>query len=82
MAVVTPPSSHLEWTLAALNAGKDVLLEKPPVLRSTDFDEIERAAARANRFVLVAENYHYKPLLAKIRNCWPRARSASRSSST
>src|SRR5512139_1042235 len=42
IAVVTPPSSHLEWTLAALEAGKDVILEKPPVLRSADFDEIER----------------------------------------
>jgi len=53
VAVVTPPSLHLEWTLAALDAGKDVLLEKPPVLRSADFDAIERAAARAGRFVLV-----------------------------
>lgn len=67
VAVVTPPDSHLEWTLAALEAGKDVLLEKPPVLRSSDFDEIERAAARTGRFVLVAENYHYKPLLGRIR---------------
>ena len=67
VAVVTPPDSHLEWTLAALEAGKDVLLEKPPVLRSSDFDEIERAVARTGRFVLVAENYHYKPLLGRIR---------------
>jgi UDP-N-acetylglucosamine 3-dehydrogenase len=67
IAVVTPPASHLEWTLAALDAGKDVLLEKPPVLRSVDFDEIERACSRAGRFVLVAENYYYKPLAAGIR---------------
>jgi predicted dehydrogenase len=67
VAVVTPPASHLELTLAALDAGKDVLLEKPPVLRSSDFDEIDRACARSGRFVLVAENYHYKPVLAAIR---------------
>jgi predicted dehydrogenase len=67
VAVVTPPDSHLEWTLAALDAGKDVLLEKPPVLRSTDFDAIDRASARSGRFVLVAENYHYKPLVRRIR---------------
>jgi predicted dehydrogenase len=67
IAVLTPPDSHLEWTLAALEAGKDVLLEKPPVLRSTDFDAVEAASARSGRFVLVAENYHYKPLLARIR---------------
>jgi len=69
VAVVTPPSLHLEWTLAALDAGKDVLLEKPPVLRSADFDAIERAAARAGRFVLVAENYHYKPVVTRLREC-------------
>jgi predicted dehydrogenase len=68
VAVLTPPASHLEWTLAALDAGKDVLLEKPPVVRSADFDEIERASARTGRFVLVAENYHYKPVVARIRN--------------
>lgn len=67
VAVLTPPSSHLEWTLAALSAGKDVILEKPPVLASSDFDEIERACRAAGRFVYVAENYFYKPVLAAIR---------------
>ena len=55
VAVLTPPSSHLEWTLAALSAGKDVILEKPPVLASSDFDEIERACRASGRFVYVAE---------------------------
>ncbi len=67
IAVVTPPALHLEWTLAALEAGKDVILEKPPVLRSSDFDAIERASRAHGRFVYVAENYHYKPMLAKVR---------------
>ena len=68
VAVVTPPAWHLEWTLAALEAGKDVILEKPPVLRSSDFDAIERASRARGRFVYVAENYHYKPMLAKVRD--------------
>jgi UDP-N-acetylglucosamine 3-dehydrogenase len=67
VAVVTPPSSHLEWTLAALEGGKDVILEKPPVLCSTDFDAVERACRATGRFVYVAENYHYKPLVARVR---------------
>ncbi len=67
VAVVTPPSSHLEWTLAALGAGKDVILEKPPVLASSDFDAIERACREAGRFVYVAENYFYKPVLRAVR---------------
>jgi len=68
IAVVTPPLSHLEWTLAALDAGKDVILEKPPVLRSSDFDAIEHASAARKRLVYVAENYYYKPILAAVRD--------------
>lgn len=65
--VATPPSSHLELTLAALEAGRHVILEKPPLLRSTDFDAVEAAAARAGRRVMVAENYFYKPLVELLR---------------
>jgi len=68
VAVVTPPASHLEWTLAALAADKDVILEKPPVLRSSDFDLVQRACASRGRFVYVAENYFYKPILKAVRD--------------
>jgi predicted dehydrogenase len=67
IAVVTPPAEHLEWTLAALEADKDVILEKPPVLRSADFDGIQRACKARGRFVYVAENYYYKPILSAVR---------------
>lgn len=67
VAVLTPPASHLEWTLGAIRAGKDVILEKPPVLRSADFDAIEQACLARGRRVYVAENYYYKPLLARLR---------------
>jgi UDP-N-acetylglucosamine 3-dehydrogenase len=63
-----PPSLHLEWTLAALTAGKHVIVEKPPFLRSTDFAPVEAAAKRAGRQVMVAENYFYKPLAGVLRS--------------
>jgi predicted dehydrogenase len=65
--VVTPPASHLEWTLAALEAGKHVIVEKPAFVRSPDFGVVEQAAAAAGRQVLVAENYFYKPLAEALR---------------
>jgi predicted dehydrogenase len=65
--VVTPPSSHLEWTLAALAAGKHVIVEKPAFLRSSEFQAVEAAARIAGRHVLVAENYLYKPLADGLR---------------
>jgi UDP-N-acetylglucosamine 3-dehydrogenase len=67
VAVVTPPASHLALTLDALGAGKHVVLEKPPLPRASDFDLVAAAAARAGKQVFVAENYRYKPLLARIR---------------
>lgn len=65
--VVTPPNSHLEWTLSALEAGKHVIVEKPAFLRATDFDRVRDAASAARRQVLVAENYAYKPLVQELR---------------
>lgn len=67
VAVVTPPDSHLSLTLAALAAGKHVVLEKPPLLRAADFTQVADAAANAGKQVFVAENYQYKPLLGRIR---------------
>jgi len=62
VVVATPPDRHLELTLAALSAGKDVVVEKPAFFEPQDFEVVRRAARDAARRVLVAENYFYKPL--------------------
>jgi predicted dehydrogenase len=67
VAVVTPPDSHAELALRALGAGKHVVLEKPALSRAAEVEQVAAAAARARRRVFVAENYHYKPLLARLR---------------
>lgn len=64
--VCTPTDSHLPLTLAALGAGKDVIVEKPAFLRSADVDQVEAAIRASGRQVLVAENYFYKPLRAAV----------------
>ena len=66
--VALPPVAHLEWTLRALAAGKHVIVEKPPFVRASDFDQVVAAASAARRQVLVAENYFYKPLTALLRS--------------
>jgi predicted dehydrogenase len=67
VVVATPPSSHLELTLAALAAGKHAVVEKPPFLRAADFETVRAAKEAAGRRVLVAENYFYKPLAESLR---------------
>lgn len=65
--ILTPPSSHLELTLEALEAGKHVIVEKPAFLRPGDAEFVERKARDAGRRVMVAENYFYKPVLRALR---------------
>lgn len=66
VVLCTPPAGHLEQTLAALEGGKHVIVEKPPFLRAVDFGTVARAAEAAGRRVLVAENYFYKPLRRRL----------------
>ena len=64
--VATPPDSHLDLTLEALERGKHVIVEKPAFLRSADFAPVRAAAEQAGRRVFVAENYAYKPLAGAL----------------
>ena len=61
-----PNSLHVDWTLAAVAAGKHVLCEKPLALDPEDVDRI--AAAAAERGVIVAEGFMYRhePLTAAV----------------
>lgn len=65
--ITTPTMRHLDLTLAALAAGKDVIVEKPPFMRSADFDQVEAAERASGKRVFVAENYYYRPLVRTLR---------------
>lgn len=59
--IVVPTSLHHWLVLAALEAGKHVLVEKPLALTVAACDQIVRAAAQGDRVVAVAENYRRIP---------------------
>ena len=65
--VATPPATHLDLTLAALEHGKHVIVEKPAFSRVADFAAVRVAEQRSGRRVLVAENYCYKPLARTLK---------------
>jgi len=67
VVVAVPPRFHLEWTLAALAAGKHVLVEKPAFPTLSDYEQVRAARDAAGRVVLVGENDHYKPLARCLR---------------
>ncbi|MGA7305179.1 MAG: Gfo/Idh/MocA family oxidoreductase [Rhodothermales bacterium] len=66
--ICTPPDLHLPLAITALQAGKHVIVEKPPFLTLADMDLAIAASEKARRQLIVAENYFYKPLRNVLRD--------------
>ncbi|MCY3745113.1 MAG: Gfo/Idh/MocA family oxidoreductase [Acidobacteria bacterium] len=72
VAICSPLEHHAAQTVAALEAGKSVLVEKPMAQSRTEVDAIGRAlAGRPPGSLMVAENYLYKPSLGRLRGWLP-----------
>jgi len=63
--VSTTNNMLAEVTLAALQAGKNVLVEKPGARRSRDIEVLMETAQRSGRQVRVGFNHRYHPSLRK-----------------
>ena len=62
VSVITPPSEHREMTLAALEAGKHVLCEKPTALDASEAAELVEAAKRhPDRITLIDHELRFLP---------------------
>lgn len=62
MVVTTMPNLHAEIGIAALEAGIDVMVEKPIALTTAQGIALVEAAARNRRKLAVAENYRRDPI--------------------
>lgn len=62
-----PNSLHREWTIAALEAGKHVLVEKPLALTGADARAMFDAARKADRLLLEGFMWRYHPRVERIR---------------
>lgn len=65
--VSTVNSSLAPITLAAVEAGKNVLVEKPAAIRSTELEEIEKAANLSGSRVRIGYNHRFHPSFLKAR---------------
>ncbi|MGO8873800.1 MAG: Gfo/Idh/MocA family protein [Acidimicrobiales bacterium] len=64
--VPLPNSLHAEWTLAALEAGKHVLCEKPFTANAVEAAAVVDAAAGSGLVVMEAFHYRYHPLAHRM----------------
>lgn len=65
--VCTPPYSHLQLGLDVLEAGADLLLEKPPVLDLAEHDQLMAAQTRTGRAAQVGFQSLASPALVRLR---------------
>jgi len=65
--IATPPSSHEQYALAAIEAGKPVYVEKPMALNYTAAKNIAEAAVAKNVKLVVAHYRREWPLFKKLK---------------
>lgn len=67
VAIATPVHTHYEIVLAALKAGKHVLIEKPLAHTSAQIEHLIEEAERRNLVLMVDHTFIYTPAVRKIR---------------
>ncbi len=69
VAILTPPATHVALATAALDAGKDVLLERPLACDAADADRLAAHAAATGRRVLMAYQLRFHAHVQALAQC-------------
>jgi predicted dehydrogenase len=67
VVVATLPGTHYELSAQALEAGKDVFVEKPMVLDRAEGQRLVQIAERAGRILMVGHLMEYHPAVLKLK---------------
>jgi len=66
IALATPAVSHYEMAKAGLEAGKDVLVEKPLAIDVKHGEELVKLAETKNRILMIGHILRYHPAILKL----------------
>lgn len=66
--IATPPSTHLDYALKALQLGKDVYLEKPMVLSNNEASTLTNAVRNSTAKLVVAHYRRFLPIYLKVKD--------------
>jgi len=67
VVIATPAPTHATLALQALEAGKDVLVEKPMALTVAEGERLVETAERLNRILMVGHVLEYHPAVKRLR---------------
>ena len=67
VVIATPATAHASMASRALQAGKDVFVEKPLALSPIDAQELTRLADEKNRVLMVGHLLEYHPAVARLK---------------
>jgi predicted dehydrogenase len=67
VSIVTPPFTHLEMSVAALEAGKAVLCEKPTAMNGKESAVMLAKARETGRLALIDHELRFHPLRRRMR---------------
>jgi len=67
LAIATPAATHYSLAKEALNAGKDVFVEKPLALEVEEGRRLVDLAASQGRILMVGHILHYHPAVLKLK---------------
>jgi len=67
VAVATPTATHYEVVKAALEAGKDVFVEKPIALHYSEGEDLVSLAASSGRILMIGHILQYHPAVNKLK---------------
>lgn len=65
--IATPHDLHAPMSIDALDAGCDVMVEKPMAMTVAECEQMNAAAARNNRILMVAEQHRYFATNRKVK---------------
>ncbi|MDR7332066.1 Gfo/Idh/MocA family oxidoreductase [Roseateles asaccharophilus] len=68
ISICTPPQAHFQAALAALRAGKHVMLEKPPAATTREIALLQEEAARHGRTLFQTWHSRFAPAVSAARD--------------
>jgi len=67
VALASPAQTHTELAIQAMQAGKDVLVEKPMALTLEDAEKMKKVGEETGRILMVGHLLEYHPAVLKLR---------------